>query len=671
MLNDSDLNEFTRLVRHVEEETGTPPEGNPNVVLCAEELSDHLLHPNELSRLHRSLRIATIADGSSDLPANVLDLILRSLETQDRRCLPLSHAEEWLRAIRWAIARASPSIAESPKRRGRDRQHHVGTACRRLRDRDYRVDIGVFGPRLDDETRLSIARRVNSLIAQVGGTAAIEEICGLISATGNVHDGLWLLGHRPGAANHAAVPAIPVGWLLALALRHIHTPRSTSDPMGCCEQATELAVDFAASMDCQRYNQFDGFNLGATDFLQSLEESLVWRELFTLPQVPPVALTTIRHAFSQIVWSEGTDDLQCDVDDLFAELGQLLATLTVDRPTMMPKSRARSDYPLLWRHARTPRGTVNTEYLDPFGDHPCNHDRCVFFEVDDERLLVLPPALTAAAACVAIFTSVRKKAEDAVASEIVGAAMEKAVAIACRAHTQCVDERLAYKEGKTPLEIDVAVREGPELILFETKSKSLTSKARTGDTMAFLLDYTTSFLALVRQLVRHERNIKAGLTLLTRRENAMETMRITKVAVSPLCYGPSSDHVLAGSLFRSIIQARLRSTTGDPNHTEILAAFNKKLDQITRDIEQIAPDEDGEIDLFGYLIDLFWLDLGQLLYALHRGRSVFQGLSVLKNLTFGTQDYWTEAAFADRQGLAERHWHPIHASSHAGQRPGS
>ena len=249
--------------------------------------------------------------------------------------------------------------------------------------------------------------------------------------------------------------------------------------------------------------------------------------------------------------------------------------------------------------------------------------------------------------------------------------MEKAVAIACRAHTHCVDERLTYMEGTTPLEIDVAVCEGSDLILFETKSKPITSKARTGDTMAFLLDYTTSFLALVRQLVRHERNFKAGLTPLPHLDGATDATRITKVAVSPLCYGPSSDHFLLGSLLRSIMYARLHSTTGDPNHANILAEFNKKIDQVTRDIEQISSYDSGELDVFAYLLDLFWFDLGQLLYALHRGRSVFQGLSLLKNITFGTQDYWTEAASADHQGLAKRHWFPIQTSSRTGQRPGS
>ena len=196
-----------------------------------------------------------------------------------------------------------------------------------------------------------------------------------------------------------------------------------------------------------------------------------------------------------------------------------------------------------------------------------------------------------------------------------------------------------------------AVRVGPE---------RFSSPLLYARKIAFLSDYTHSFLALIRQLVRHDRNIKRGRTPLTRSSEELGALRITMVAVSPLGYGPASDHVLAGALFRSIVHARLQSAAGNTEHGEVFEAFNKKLDQITIDIADVAAHEDsGTIDLFRYLIDLFWLDLGQLLYALHRGRSIVDGLSALKNLTFGTRDFWTEAAFADRQGLTKRHWRPV------------
>ena len=142
--------------------------------------------------------------------------------------------------------------------------------------------------------------------------------------------GCGSLGIRSARLDRPLKPAIPVGWLLSITLRHIHRKQSTDKPAEAWETAVKLAVDFAASMDCQRYNQFDRMSLYASDFFSALGESLKWRELFTLPQVPPSALTILRDAFSQIVWPGGLDDLRSNIDRLFGELDVLLKNLSVD-----------------------------------------------------------------------------------------------------------------------------------------------------------------------------------------------------------------------------------------------------------------------------------------------------------------------------------------------------
>ena len=469
---------------------------------------------------------------------------------------------------------------------------------------------------------------------------------------------MWLLGNLPASHDSATEPALPIGWLLSIALRHIHKEPSTDKPVEAWDSAAKLAIDFAASMDCQRYNQFDGLYLDATDFYPTLEESLKWRELFTLPQVPASALTTLRDAFSQITWPDGLGDLRNDVDRLFGELDVLVSGLSVDRLTAIPQPMARSAFPFLWRHARSCKGATNAEYLDPFRADARNHDRIVFFEVADDHVVALPPAMAAAAVCLVIFELVRKNAGSVASANIVSDTIEKSVAIACGAHTTRVSEGMSYHADGAKLEIDVAVRDDQEIVLFETKAKSLTKESRTGDMIKFTYDYTESFLAMLRQLVRHERNIKRGLTPLTRTDEDPATLLITKVAVSPLCYGPASDRVLVGSLFRSIAHARFGSVKGEAEHVQILKAFNQKVEQIMTDIEHIASDEEGQINLFRYMHYVFWLDLGQLLYALHRGRSVVDGLSALRHLTFSTQDFWTEAAFADQRGLTKDKWYP-------------
>ena len=447
MLRDTDLETFVELVRRAERATAPPPEARPDSTLRADNGSDDSLHRNEYARLQRSLKIACVVGDLSEFPHRVLDAIVRDLSAEDNRYLPLTHSDRWLSAIRWAIPRAGPSAADSLHQGGRDRQIHVGSACRRLRDRGYPVHIGTLGAHLDAETRMHVAERIDSLVAQIGGVAAIQGICGLIGATGRVHDGMWLMGNLTGGYRHAPDPAIPVGWLLSIALRHIHTEPSNPNPADALKAAAELAIDFAASMDCQRYNPFDGFALDAPDFLPALAESLTWRELFTLPQVPPSVLPTLRDAFSQIVWAKNTDNLRRDVDGLFRELDHLLEHLSDHHLTRIPRSTARAVFPLLWQHSRAPRGAVNARYLDPFGTYPRDHERYVFFQGAGDGVFVLPPSLTAAAACEAVFRLVWREAGLA-AHGIVADTIEKSVAIACRALTPCVWEKLSYRVGK-------------------------------------------------------------------------------------------------------------------------------------------------------------------------------------------------------------------------------
>ena len=656
MLNPSDLDAFVALVHRAEGIRTPRPDSHPDAVLRSAVQADHLLSRNEYARLQRALRIACVAENLSESPHRILDAIVRSLTTEDRRYLPLTQVEPWLRAIQWAIPRAEPSPYDSPRLRGLDRQFHVGTACGRLHARGYAVPIGALGPNLDSNTRREIAEQVDSLVRCIGGIAAIERLCGFVSAAGRVHDGMWLLGNVTGGYNNAPPPAIPVGWLLSIALRHIHVRPSDGDPDESWKSAIELAIDFAASMDCQRYNQFDGLFPDASDFLPALEESMKWRELFTVPQVPPIVLPTLRAAFSRVSWPDGMSELRYEVDQLFSELDGLISELPVDRLTAIPERTARSSFPLLCRNATAPRGAVNERYLDPFGPHPRDHDRYVFFHGDGNLKFMLPASMTSAAACEAIFRLIWTKAGPKKADCLVGDTLEKAVAIACRRSHSHVWEKASYRAQRTNLEIDVAVRDGQEIVLFETKAKALTAQARTGDMVAFINDYSKSFLALLRQLARHDRNIRSGLTPLTTANDDTSTLRVRKVAVSALSFGSVSDHVLTNALIRSIAQAQLISVDGTPGHNQILGAFNNVVKQSMRDIDQIVRSSNDQVDRITYMMDVLWLDLGQLLYALHRGHSAIHGVSPLNHLTFCTRDFWTEAAFADRMGLTERNW---------------
>ena len=659
MLKHSDLDAFVELARIAGREAKPSPAISPDKALRAEAQAADLLHRSELSRLRCSLKIASVAGDAPDSVHRILYAIVQDLSREGFIYLPLTCSKQWLDAIAWALHHPATPASDSLPHPGKDRQWAVGNACRALRNQGHHVDIGALGPAIDAAARTRIAKEVDSLFARIGGIDAAEQLFRILRDTRKRHAGMWLLGNVPTPVDQLPRPAVPTGWLLSLALRNIHASPTAADPSTAWHSAVGLAIDFAASTDCQRYDQFEGFSLDAPDFLPALTESLAWRELFTLPQMPPLVLPTLRKAFSQIRWPTGTDDLGRDVDQLLGELDRLLTNLREDGLTLMPRVTARCDYPLLWVHGGAPRNGVNARYLDPFGGHPRDHDPYAFFEAGDRRVVVLPPSLTAAAGCEAVFRLIWTSAERAAASEIVAGTIEKSVSIACRTHTARVWEKAPYHAEGADLEIDLAGRDGLDIVLFESKAKSLTSKARTGDMMAFVDDYTKSFLALLGQLVRHDRNIKRGLTPLTEDDDDPGALCVAKVAVSPLSYGPASDHVLTNALMHAIAGARLDSVDGDPDRVRILEAFNKSVRQSVDIIARIAPRQDGKVEMRRYLMQVFWFDLGQLLYALHRGRSLTHAVSAMRPLTFGTRDFWTEAALADRRGLTTRSWHPV------------
>jgi hypothetical protein len=164
---------------------------------------------------------------------------------------------------------------------------------------------------------------------------------------------------------------------------------------------------------------------------------------------------------------------------------------------------------------------------------------------------------------------------------------------------------------------------------------------------------------MLAQLVRHEVHLKQGRTPLTTAGEAVDELRPVKIAVSPLSYGPVSDKMLSNSLIRSLVQARLTLVTPDGANREIIVKFNKRVNRILADMTLIAPKRDGHADLFPYLIDVFWLDLGQLLYILDRANTVWDAFRPLKHITFSSRDFWTELAHADRSGLTVGKWRQV------------
>ncbi|MBY5827106.1 hypothetical protein [Rhizobium leguminosarum] len=604
----------------------------------------------------QSLQIAAVADDAEITPAVILRMIIDQMA--NKRSLDLEHALEWRRAIAWCLAASSHPEHRSPGIT--TRSNEVGRACKRLRDRSIEISINAFGAEIPDRLLTNITTRIETYARLVGGAEVIKQVCALVSANQMVHNGMWLLGNRVPHIYARSAPAFPVGWIYSLGLRFLGKGGTARKPAVAWNSMVELAVDFAAALDCQRYSQFEEMDVHAAQVERVLRDSLLWRELFVLPQLPAVALRGLNDAFRALIADSDQLSLPWNMRAAIREIDDLLSISFDDSPSLHPRRAATARFPTLFRMGFGAYGKVNPTYGNPIGGGNRNQSDFLFFDHDDETVLAMPAPFLREAFCQIVFTTLVKSLDSKRSAKLVGDIFEYTLAMACRAKGGHVIAGTHYLDGKRKLEIDVGARDGEQVVFFETKAKSLTAVARSGDLMAFFSDYTKSFLAMLKQLVRHDSSLRKGLTPLAGMGEDLGRLRSFKVAVSPLSYGPASDKMLASSLVRSFLNARLYPLEINEKNQKITDEFNTAFDDIRTLITEIVPNgAEGKHDVFGYFIDVIWVDLGQALYAIARAKSVAVAFKPVQHMTFSTRDFWTEAAFADKQGLTARDWHPI------------
>ena len=486
------------------------------------------------------------------------------------------------------------------------------------------------------------------------------QVCRVVDDSKLIYDGMWLLGDRVPGIWSAKRPALPIGWLFSLGLRHLGNGGKARKPSVAWGKIAQLSTDFAAAMNCQRYSQYEEIDIRPANSWRVLRDSLLWREIFVLPQVPPQVPPSLREAFHVLITPEEEELFEWRFETAFDELDSLISRSVNNKLTIHPRAAMARDYPNLWKIGVGEVGRVNGSYTSPIAGGARNQSSFIFFADGKDNVLTLPAAFLREAFCQAAFTQIWTKLKRSRASEIVGKTFERAIERACKGKASHVHAGVKYTVGRQMLEIDVATRENDKIALFETKAKSLTAKARSGDIMTFYADYADSYLAIVQQLVRHEDYLRQGLTPLTTAGEISHNFRRLKVAVSPLSYGPVSDKMLASGLLRSFANVELHPVSNDPEAKKIMKTFNNSVRRIWGVVPKLAPKRnDGAADLFAYFLDVFWLDLGQALYVLDRANSVIEAFRPLQFMTFTTRDFWTEVGLADSGGLTKNSWRPL------------
>ncbi|QEE40859.1 MULTISPECIES: hypothetical protein [unclassified Methylobacterium] len=570
---------------------------------------------------------------------------------QGNSCVAFDCRDKWIEATAWGLR----SMAAREALYGRQpiymRQRHVGEACRRLRTRGYKIEVGAQGPRMAASSERELLTVIDNFAALIGGLRILEIIFGRMRERNLFHNGFWLFGNTvPGFTQEGRI-ASPYGWLCSVAIRNISKAGTAAKPSRMIDTLFSISEDYLAIYDAQRYGQFEHSNVDVTEIPRALRESLIWREAFTLPQTPQMVTKTLARAFNKFITVDDKRNLGFDLTKVFHEIDKLLDCTAEDRPTICPKDRATQDFPILFAQGLRKGHAIYNDVIDPVDRSIENQEGNIFYERSLNELVLLPKTLTGAHCCFLVYKLVWSTLPKERASKIVGDSMEWAIQIACEGKSTVAFFQYNYLVKKQKFEIDYAARTDDRIVLFETKAKSLTAPARSGNPIKYLTDFSQSYLAMLRQLSRHEINIKAGHTEIASINDDWSALRLIKLAISPLSYGQMSDKVLLRAIMGSLTRAVFHSVTGRPEDDDAINSFNQNLRKLFILLQQVAPNEEGKIDLGAYLFNVHWLDLGEIIHLLSISRSVSEASRLLMPVTYASRDFWTELAFLERQGM--------------------
>lgn len=651
LLKNDDLNQFAALVKDAE--AGFCPASTRSI----EDLLNcdgKGLTNSDFFCLCKSLKIATVAGDIPSTAANIANYIRQN--TNLDRYIDLSAAEYWKEAIGVAMKAISTGDAELYSASFVDREDNVGNACVFLRNQGYPVSIDAFGCHIEQQTVACITSRINKLTGIIGGIECLNQIFRILSEQDRYHDGFWLFGDQLPSIMAVKPPTLPYAWLARVALQNMSRKKRARKPDVAWKNLTELATQFAACCNFERYSQWENFNLQPGDLGFLFSRAAGWQQLFMLKQMPAQALVLITRALEDKLDCADLQAVSMNAKSLFAELRGFVARCPLETVSTISPADAKRSFPVLCEEIEK-LGPLE-KFFNPFDQAALSHESRLLLPCDGDKLLMLPRSLTAAAASTFLIELIWKRLKKS-AEKIVGDTFERVVELACSGKAAGVYSDVTYSSGKTRFQIDVATVSDNLVNLFEVKAKAMTREARSGRTIKFLADYAESFLFMLKQLVRNEQHFRAGIAMSHLLHSSPKDCSVNKIAVSALSYGPIGDHVLANGILESLSRAIITPITPNVEDSKRLSKLLDSAREILSIIDKFYPRAKDKIDLHSYMINVFWLDLGELIYMLGRANSVTNAIAPLKHVTFSTRCVWTEIANADRSTLTAKYWTPL------------
>jgi hypothetical protein len=545
------------------------------------------------------------------------------------------------------------------------RAHAVADAMRRLEERGYSIELTTFGPALDTASVTSVCRRIDRLIAEVGGRTIVDGIFRNLRQ----YEGSFLYGRLVDQIPQFRPPSIPQHFLYNVALKHLGSPANSGSGREAKIAALgALAQDMAAVFDVEAYSAFEGMWLSAANLHHALLDKVFFDELFAFPQWQPTVAADVYSSWLHYLAAEG-GSFPYATHEEWTALGRSLivkaslATMQVIHPAELASSAISSarTSALLARLA-LPVAQLNAGYLTPFDTAKRNSPYYPIYQLDDDLYLLPPRALSGRALFERLYALLRDQG-DAQLENRMAKSLERLTAEAIAQMGAAPDfvgaqyRTPGQKKAEAPHEIDVVQATDRFVFLMECKKKPLTNVARGGNSLSVAIDFAQAYIEALVQMVKHEIQLReGGITFLDGRVLKLDGRTLQRIAVTMTDHGSMQDRVFLRAIVSGLWGSSL--SPGDPALTKKVEKFNKPFAQLQSQIAEAARHAPEPFDRFLRILlhSSWWLSIDQLFFFCRRAPQLWNAISPLASVTFGTGDVMTEIAYCDRAGILKAQW---------------
>lgn len=605
---------------------------------------------SEFHRLRQSIHIGYLSGEISEKVDKVASTLLHAMNDEHYDC--------FTEKTSWSVAITSALKAGAKNQRNTmpSRTIKVAQAYKNLKSQGYDLSINSFGIHWPSNSLEEVSRTVDGLASLLGGSVIFKQISGNFDTNDNIFENIWLFGETSLGIEHDKNPSIPFGWLIALAVKHMHKKPMARKPDIAWRSLVSKATDIAATFDCERYSQFEGIDLQPDQIIHSIRDTLAWHSFFRVNQTHNLTLPAFKNAFRTQITDTSFDKFRTELNVLWNEFEILHRELQPAFCLKLNRVQARKNFPNLFKLSLGK--CVNSKFIRPLDREERNDGQYVFLEGEKTDVWVRPLSMSSTAFLETVFRFMWDSLSKNIATKLSGNVLEYAVGDACKGKCPTITIGRNYKANGTDNEFDVACRNKDEILLLEAKGKSLTGLASSGNIHEFLNDISQSFFNTMEQLARHEFNIRTCTTPINANDDVGRELVIEKIVVSPLSFGPVSDKMFQTSLMRTFSRTELVDSTGKFRNKKLVSSFNKGRQRVFSSIKNALDHSEPDTDLHTFFLFSQWLDVSQVLYCLSRVDNAIDAFKPLRHLSFSSRDFWTEIAYAEKQLLTGPYWPP-------------